>query len=309
MQDVEKRLIFAPEDYKAHWRPEMSDEAYHADKTAVNSGSLVRMTKSPRAFHAAFFLGKNPEPTKAMKFGSLAHMALLQGSKFKEKYVVMPEIVGYTKDGKPTTSGNAKDVQDKKAKWLADQPEGAIITTEADRERLFAMIDSVLSHEQAVKLLSQGQPEVAGYWRDPETGIRCRIKPDFISFGVNSYLEVKTTTDSIWEHFRRSVESLRYDIQVAMYEEGIHQITGHRPEHSVWLAIESQYPFEVACFEVPDQYKSTGLYEFKEGLKRIKECVLEDKWPQREQEIIYGEMSPWFFSKYDDKGAFNELTI
>lgn len=306
---INPQQIFAPPNYVNHWNESMTDEMYHSDRRAVNSSSLKRMIKSPRAFYYTFFLGKDEEPTEAMKFGTLAHMALLQGSKFQEQYVVMPEIIGYTKAGLPTTSANALDVQEKKRAWLADQPPGAIITTAEDRDRLFAMIDSVLSHEQASKLLSKGKPEIAGYWRDPETGILLRIKPDFLPFDVSVALDVKTTQDCVWDEFRRSVESLRYDFQTMMYDEGIFQITGIRPEHRVWLTIESKAPYEVACYEVPPQYEATGRYEFRAQLRRLKECAMRNEWPQRQVEIEYGEMSPWFFKKYELKGAFHDILI
>ncbi len=304
---INTEQVFKPEGFKSYWAPEVTDDSYHADKTFINSSSIKKMVKSPKAFFTAFFLNKNEEPTPAMKFGTLAHMAMLQGSKFKDRYVIMPEFVGYTLDGRP--SAQSKDAKEKKAKWLSEQDPTAIITTEEDRERLFAMIDSLLSHEQASKLLSNGQAEVAGYWRDQETGLGLRIKPDFLSFDLGASVDVKTTADSVWESFRRSVENYRYDIQASMYEDGIHQITGKKPDHTVWIAIESQGSYEVACFEVPPQYQATGHFEYAAAKRRIKDCIEKANWPPRQQEIEYGEMSPWFFKQYELKGAFNDFGL
>lgn len=307
VKKVDVDAIFAPEDYVAHWDDSVPDEQYHADKTAVNYSSLKKMDKSPKAFYASYFLGKNEEPTEAMKFGTLAHMAILQGSKFKDAYVVMPEFMGLTLDGKP--SAQSKDAKQKRAAWLADQPPETIITTIEDRDRLFSMIDSILSHRQAHDLLKNGKPEIAGYWRDPETGLRCRMKLDFLPFNVSALLDLKTTQDSLWEEFRRSVESLRYDIQIAMYSEGVKQITGIEPEHKMWMAVESKMPFEVACYEVPPQYEATGKFDLRNCLRQIAECAKAKQWPQRQAEVEYGDMSPWFFKKYELKGAFSDILI
>ena len=68
--------------FKQGWRKDITDEEYHADKTAVNFSSLKYIEKSDFSFAKAYW-GKAKEPTKSMKFGSLAHVAMLQGSKFK----------------------------------------------------------------------------------------------------------------------------------------------------------------------------------------------------------------------------------
>lgn len=299
--------LFAPDDFKNHWNELISNEDYHADKTAVNSSSLRRMVKSPKAFYSAFFLGNNDEPTEAMKFGTLAHMALLEGPKFREKYIVMPEFMEPTLDGK--LSPNSKAAKEKRAQWIADQPSDAVICSKDEQERLFGMIDSLLSHEKAFALLKNGKSELAGYWKDPETGIRCRMKGDFISFNLSALVDVKTTSDCVWEEFRKSVEKFRYDIQMAQYDDGIFHITGKRPEHRIWIAIESKPPYEVACHEVSPQYQATGMHEYKKALRKIKECVLTNKWPQSQSDIEYGDMSPWFYKKYELTEVFNDISF
>lgn len=294
---INTNLIFAEEGYKSHWNESISEEDYHADKTAVNSSSLKHAVKSPRAFYASYFIGSGKEPTPAMKFGTLAHMAILEGTKFKDRYVLVPDFGDM----------RSKTNREKKAEWLVEQPKGAVLCTAEERDSLFAMIDSMLSHEQAHKLLTDGKPEIAGYWRDKETGLRLRMKADFVSFNLNALIDVKTTQDTVWEEFRRSVERLRYDIQMMMYDDGVEQITGKRPDHRVWLAIESKMPFEVACFEVPPQYEATGKFEYRRALNTVAACARANNWPQRQAEIEYGEMSAWFYKQYELKGAFNEL--
>ena len=296
---INPMVIFAEEGYEAHWNETISDFDYHSDKTAVNSSSLKKMLKSPKAFYASYFLSQNEEPTQAMKFGTLAHMAILEGEKFRERYVLVPDFGDM----------RSKTNREKKAAWMVEQPAGAVLCTAEERDSLFAMIDSILSHEQAHKLLSQGKPEIAGYWRDDETGLRLRMKADFLSFNVNALVDVKTTQDTVWEEFRRSVEKLRYDIQIMMYDDGTEKITRIRPDHRVWLAVESKMPFEVACFEVPPQYEATGKHEYRRALRRIAECAKANAWPQRQAEIEYGEMSPWFYKQYELQGAFDDIVL
>jgi len=305
-QTTDTKIIFAPEDYQNHWNENIPDEIYHADKTAVNSSSLRKMPKSPFAFYSSFFLGKNEEPSESMKFGTLAHMALLQGSKFKEKYVVIPEFVGPTLKGEMSTQSKA--AKEMKAAWLKDQPPDTVFCTEKDKEKIIGMIESVLSHGKAAELLKNGKPEIAGYWRDKETGIRCRMKADFISFDLGVLLDVKTTTDSSWLEFRRSVEKHRYDIQMMMYDDGVKNIVGKKSVHRIWMAIESKPPYEVRLHEVIPEYEATGLYEYRASLRKIKDCVEKNNFPQGQLDIEFGRMSTPFFNHYNDIGAFNDIT-
>ena len=75
--------IIAPPEFKNEWR-ELPTEDYHRDKSAVNFSSLKFIEKSEFHFAHAFW-GKPKEPTPRMKFGTLAHMALLEGPKFKSR--------------------------------------------------------------------------------------------------------------------------------------------------------------------------------------------------------------------------------
>lgn len=296
---IDPGVIFAPDDYVNHWNDIISDKDYHADRTAINSSSLKWMIKSAHAFYGVFFLNQGREPTEAMKFGTLAHMAMLEGAKFRDRYIIVPDF------GDLRSSKNRAERQ----RFLNDLPAKAIPVDKEDRERLLAMIDSTLSHPEASRLLSNGKPEVTGYWRDPETGLRMRMKADFLPFNLSSLIDVKTTQDSTWEAFRKSVESpkIRMDVQMAMYEDGIEKITGVRPETSAWLAVESVFPYEVACHEVPPQYKQSGDYEYQRCKRRIAECAKSNLWPQAQTEIEMAEMSPWFFNNYMIKGAFHDL--
>jgi hypothetical protein len=70
---------------KPHWKENLDNETYHADKSAVGSSSLRKILKSPLSFYSDFFLSTPQEKTDAMRFGELVHVAVLEGSKFLER--------------------------------------------------------------------------------------------------------------------------------------------------------------------------------------------------------------------------------
>lgn len=296
VEAIDYKRIIAPEDFVNGWR-EMPEEVYHSDFNAVNYSSLKHVGKSLFSFHQHFFIGHEKEPTQKMKFGTLAHMALLQGSKFKERYIVMPEFVGLTLKGE--ISKTSKAAKQKQADWLAEVPNGSIIVTTQERNDLFAMIDSTLSHEQAYEILKDGKPEIIGYWRDSITGLRCRAQLDFLSFNLGALLDVKTTNDCEWTQFRKSVEKLNYPLQLAKYASGVKHITGAEPQNRAWLAIENVFPFEVAVHETGPKYDTIGDFEYRKFMNDVRDSVESGKWPMKQTEIEIGEPSLFYERKYE----------
>lgn len=288
------------EGFKNQWI-DISEDEYHLMRNAVHSGSFKHILKSPWAYK--FYLQNKIIPTKQMKFGTAAHMAILEGQKFLDTFVTMPVFKGLTKDGKETTSRNAASVREAEAEWLASLPKGAKVVTQEERDDILFMLDSIMNNRDAYDILKDGIPEAKGVWRDPETGLLCCMQGDFISNSIEFLAEVKTTQDSNWPAFRRSVESLGYENQIIHYEDGIFNITGKKPRFKVWIAIESSAPYECQVYEVDPVYEYTGRYNVDLAKKRILECKTTMKFPQKHTEITYGKPSAWYENEYRENGV------
>lgn len=300
--DSEKlQKLITPIEYG--WR-EMSTDEYHNDKSAVNYSALKYMDKSEHAFAMAYW-GDKKEANKAMKFGSIAHMAVLEGEKFKARYQVMPEFVGKTKTGEITTSKNSTDVKLQIAEWTAKLPQGSVIVTQEEQEDLLQAIESILSIDDAVKILQKGKPEVIGYWTDEETGINCRMMNDVLTFNFKVWLDFKTTQDSDWAMFRKSVENLHYDLQVAMYFEGIKNITGVEPQALYWLAAELKPPYEAKLHEISPIYLEIGRMKYRKYMRELRAAIDSKNFARRGNIVEMGEPSVYYKQKYE----FNEGMI
>lgn len=298
-KEFNPKSILAHETFKPVWRERMTDEQYHGDKSAVGSSSLRKAKKSLMAFAGAMW-GPEIEPTDPMKFGTLVHMAILEPSKFKSRYFVEPEFVGVTKDGKVTTSKNAKDVQEKYAKWTSELPKGAVVVTEDERSALFNMIESVLSHPTASQLLTNVKTELAGFYRDEKTGILIKIKHDIFAFTGDIQADLKTCQDSYWPEFRRTVESKKYYFQDAMYAQATKEINGVMPESRAWIAVENKYPFETRVHEVCPVYKEAGANEYRHCLDKVKKGIDENSFPPGQLEPELTQPSIWFEKEHGD---------
>jgi len=274
------------------WVENKSNEEYHAKDGFVSSSGLKTIKRSGHAFKY-YTDDEEREETKAMRFGTLAHKALLEGDVFKKNYIVMPEFSGFTKDGK--LSNNCGESREKKASWLL-QHEGKLVVSQDELDKLKWMVDSVLANEDAVRLLKDGSTEVSGYYSDPETGIECKIRPDFIAHDLNALIDVKTVAECSVEWFKRNrVEDKKfmYHFQMAMYDSGTEQISGKPVDHALWILLESVKPFECIVVPMEQPYMEIGRNEYRKALKTLKECREKDSWP-RQSNIQAMHPSHWF---------------
>lgn len=299
---MDPKDLIVPPDFKSHWVESLSEEEYHADKTAMNSTLLRKMKKSPLTFKAHFD-GLRDEETESQKFGTMAHMVLLQGQKFWDKYRVMPEFIGLTKDGRESKqSGEARE---KKAAWLADLPPGCLVVTPEELDHLKGMVESLLRNKHALEVVQLSKPEVTGYYRDPVTGIKCRARIDLLAMNLSCLGDLKTTKNCTPRAFMRSVydEDYLYQIQLGMYDAAIKEITGSAPELWTWIAIEKKPPYEVYVHEADPPTLEIGRWEYRRLMNRLKLCIDTDNWPGVQSVIEVSSTPNHIIQEYQLKGV------
>lgn len=283
------------ESYEARLQENEPDDEYHGKRTFVSSGGIRQALDSPRAFYRGYVQGIKSEPTKAMNLGHAAHLMLLQPEEFKRRYTVMPEFTGFTKDGKSSTrSGEA---QAKKAEWIADLPAGAVILDPKEHDRLMFMVEAILEHELAQHVIKDSVFEVSGYFRDPTTGLQCKIRPDVLRHDFSALPDLKTCCTAKEHEFLRAMMDMRYDVQVCFYMWGVEQITGRRPEIPGIIAVENTHPFDIAVYEFSPQMIECGMADMQLGLLRIAQSLQSGQWPGRNpREAVVIDFPQWFYT-------------
>ena len=271
-------------DFSSHWREDETAEQYHLNRSAVNSSSLKKILKSPNSFRAEFTRQFERKETPAMKFGTLVHTAILEGKDFKERYAVMPDF------GDQRTKINKQA----KTEWLAEN-EGKLHCTQRELDATLYMIESVLAHRDADKLLKHGKTEVSGYFRDPDTGIIQKIRPDFISFNLNAEVDIKTTVDCSREAFTRSIWNYRYDFQRVMYREGIKHITGKEVNFSAFIAIEKEPPYECAVYIADEGFMDRAYQDYRKALELLHDSIIKNEWHPYQQRLENISLPTWAF--------------
>lgn len=266
---------------------ELAFEEYLRDAKCMNSSSIKKILEGPRYYLSALAGQEEKEDKDHYRFGRAAHLAILEPNKFRNLYVIQPEFTGLTQAGKE--SPNSKAAKEKRKKWREQLPSDALILTQQEHDDLTCMVESVLEHPQASMLLRNGRPEVTGRFTDPETGVRCKIRPDYLTFDKDEQIyvvDIKTTRNSSPGLFSNDIWKFKYHLQIAFYYDGIKAITGKEPEAAAFISVEKTAPYSTHVYWADDDMLAQGRQWYQHGLRIYKKCIETGKWPAPQEEAI-----------------------
>lgn len=254
---------------------DLSNDAYHGDRSAVSSSGLKQILVSPAHFQA--YLTEERVETITFTLGTAIHTALLEPERFKAQYVVAPVCDRRTKEGKQI--------------WLAFQETlgGKFVVTENELNAIRGIAQQVRQHKMAETLLRVGRAEQSIFWTDRETGIRCKIRPDSLS--DYAILDVKSTESAHRADFPRSCVRYDYDLSAAMYQEGVRVLTGEMRDF-VFLPVEKSAPYACALYKASEEMLISGYAKFRQALRTLAECRESGRWPGYQPEGDY-ELLDW----------------
>lgn len=258
----------------------LSNEDYHADRTAVSSSQLkVLVEQSPAHFAAA--LAEKQESTDALLFGSAFHCALLEPDDFDKRYVIKPEVNARTKEGKALIAA------------LEELADGKMLISHNWHERLKGMVASAIKHKAVRAMLAQGEAEMAFLWEDPETGILCKIKSDWYQPGLAIW-DAKSAVDASRSGFSRACGKYSYHLSAAMYQAGVAAITGERLPWR-FVAVEKEYPYACAVYTASEAFLRKGQRDLRKALEILKACRISEFYPgyQSSHEVEEIDLPAW----------------
>jgi hypothetical protein len=246
----------------------LSAEAYHADKTSISSSGL-RALLAPGCPAQFKYDRDNPQPPKReFDLGNAVHAAVLG-----EGHDIV-EITGFA------------DYKKADARALRDEAyaAGKVPLLPKEKAQVEAMADAIRRHKDAGPLFAPGMgiPERSIYWTHPETGVRCRVRPDWLIIrpDVTVVVDLKTTTDASPDACSKAIESYSYHQQGALYIDGV-QAAGFAPEGArFFVAFQSKKaPYLVTLRELSDQDQEIGRARNERALRIYRDCVANDEWP------------------------------
>jgi len=291
----------------------LSNEDYHADRTAVSRSGLMEFRKAPAKYWNTYLNPNRPEEKKdtpQMAFGRAFHTFVLEPHLFETQYCVqdlkLPEIqpkplkgdlqLKYGKEIGAKLYEEAKELEyqqkmlrDRLLADFAAKSAGKELITLEQMNTLQMMRQSVMNHPQAAELITGAAIEHSIFWEDPHTGVRCKTRPDI--WHENMTADLKTTVSADENSFRRDIPLYGYHLQSAFNREGIYRTGGKDIRTHTFICVEKEWPHLVAVYILDQNALDSAHKLFKNTLAEFKECQTSNVWPgYKTQEI---SLPPW----------------
>lgn len=190
----------------------------------------------------------------------------LQPDTVLEQFATMPNVDRRTKAGKEAFA-EFEAAADGKTIVSVDMVEQATAMCEA------------LSRNEFVKKLLKGEKEKPFFWADEMTGEECKCRVDCLTeVGENLIIvDLKSTDNAETEAFMRSAIKYGYDLQSAMYSDGVKVNTGREPLF-VFIAIEKKPPYAINILQSDKLLVRRGYDIFRELIGIYHDCKVTDNW-------------------------------
>lgn len=279
----------------------ISDAEYHRDQALSSTGARKLLAPScPAAFR---WWADNPQPPKLeYDLGHAAHRELLGAG---------PELVIV----------DAPDWRKADARAAKEEAYAAGRTPLLAHQYVdvLAMIAAVRAHPVAGRLFQpeHGRSEVSCWWDDPETGVRCRSRFDYLPEPVAGrpllVADYKTSTEggSAPTAAGKSMASYGYHQQGAWYLDAAVQCGLTAGQEAAFLLVfqERAAPYLVTTFQLPEAVLRRGAVRNRKARHRYAECFDRGEWPDHGAgQVQWLDLPRWAEVEHDiaeDRGDFD----
>lgn len=236
------------------------DDDYHGGPGYSNSQFSTVIDQSPA--HMKFAPKRE---AKHFDFGKANHMAIFQPDEFEKKVVRGPE----DRRGNKWKDAEEVAILDKK-----------LLLTAPDYDATLTIRDTIHANAWVNSIITGGKPEVeySGYWKDPETGLLLRNRPDLYRRDLGVIVDGKSTRSAHPDAFARSVISYGYHRQEFTYTDG-HRALGNTVDAFVFLTWESTPPYLFAVYELPPKIVEDGRIDILKARATVAACEKSGRWP------------------------------
>lgn len=235
----------------------IDETTYHRDADlapelghSLSASGAKTLLQSPERF--AYEREHGRPATDSMDLGTIVHALVLRGGDTRIR------VVDAYDWRKPAHQAARKE-------W---RTQGLVPCHRGELLAASKVARAVRAHKLAGAIFSTGRPEVSLYWVDPETGITCRGRIDWVR--DNALVDLKTVGrygGAEPETFGRQSASLNYPMAAAHYSDGWRILTGEL------------LPFVTVTVEIdPPHFITVGVYDpadLDAGRRRMDEAKAE----------------------------------
>lgn len=246
--------------------PQIHDRQEYRAFPALNQSAAKKLLVSPAHYQA--YINTPQEETKALRFGTFVHAAILEPHTLNDLYATAPDVDKRTKEGKAAW---AEFATLNEGKTILDAEESALGHLVASHAKM------ALKHHKVEFGLTEAMYHVE------YNGIPLKAAIDGVS---GDYLwDIKTTDDASAAGMLKAIRNYRYNLQAYWYRLVYELATGHRPLGFRFLFVEKEPPFATAVCEVGPELMSWAIADFEKALTLYRDCTASGIWPAYPDDI------------------------
>lgn len=285
----------------------------------INSSALKEVLRNPASFYFYINDKSNFEETKKDHFelGTFAHMAFLEPQLF-DNTIEEPVFDLRTLQG----ANNLVDFWEKEIqkKYLYEGVQDRYLNTalemtqnagldvkKLDGMKFYAnalrelsgytviksshklIIDIIKKHYYTYgggiipRLLHGASFETSFYGKDPDTGLKVRVRPDAFqvkeNIGVDAVISFKTTHAEDLSKFIYDSAKYKYEVSEGFYQNTMSHITGRNFNTTIMIVLQTVAPYLPAVLMWSPDDLANGKYKARHALDTIKECHETGRYP------------------------------
>jgi hypothetical protein len=261
-----------------------------------SSGIRTIFSQSAAHYFATSYLNpdRGPETTSVpMLFGRAAHHLLLGEADFLKHFVIRPETYRDAESKVKAWNGNATTCK----QWLKDAAAARLDVLTLEQLAHIRGMAEALKREPLIRAgILNGCIEHSIIWRDEETGVWLKVRPDAIPAVDMSFADLKTAEDVTDDGIERAISDNDLHVQGALVGMACRAVLGREMESFSLVFAEKKAPYCVRVRELMPEDLALGEQQIRAVLPIFAKAVETGVWhgPGGGQvDAQYAGVTPW----------------
>ncbi|MDP2358689.1 MAG: PD-(D/E)XK nuclease-like domain-containing protein [Beijerinckiaceae bacterium] len=269
---------------------DMPIEIYHSDicegPSISSSGLRLIEDKSPLHYWDTSPLNPDREPQQDKPYfnlGRAVHTLCLGEDGFATNYVVRPEEFSDWR----TNAAKA---------WRATQIEaGRTVLKPEDKITIKGIADRLKAHPLVRGGILSGEIERSLIWKDAETDVWLKSRPDVLPYGGELVADLKTCAAADADSTRRSINDYGYHMQLALCGIGMKAVLDRDISDNDYALIfaETKRPFAINVKPIGAEAIVYGRMQLRRALRKFADCFRKKEWPGFDDDMITAGLPAW----------------
>jgi hypothetical protein len=275
---------------------------YHAMRSLSASGAWLLTEEC-----AAKFLWRSPwnplyvpETKSEFDIGLAAHLAVLEPQRQADSIVLIE-------------AGDYRTTKAREAREAA-RAAGKVPLLPYQFDIVRAIAGSIRAHPIASEAFLGGEAEITLIWRDSDTGIPCKARPDYLPAHGRWIVDLKTAASANPRTWRDQAYRLGYHARAAWYLDGTEAVLGQAPEEYWFVIVEKEPPYLVSVVSFADDALRWGRIANRKACERFAVSAIANDWPgyrelgQNHDRAFRIGLPPWAIYQLQDRQEAGEFT-